>query len=356
MDKKKKNKKEPMNNKKKAMVAGGVVVGVVLVVVLIGVLLFYRYYGMMGGLDDIPSESVDVSDELDATGEPMSSQDVSDLENNMQQNQAGISDLPTDAFNILLIGVDSRSDSYSGRSDSMILVSINTTTKKILMTSFLRDMYVTIPGYTSNRLNAAYAYGGTDLLKQTIKTNFGISVDRCVVGNFYTVMDIVDELGGLDIKVSSAEIKYMNGYIKNHNYLLGNDMSKDLLSESSAGVLHLNGSQALAYARVRYVGTDFGRTERQRTVVSLCAEKLKTKSLTELNTLLEKFLPKVRTDLSAGECASLITVAMDLSNYQVESMAIPQSGTWQNANIRGMSVLTVDFAANAQAWYNAVNG
>ena len=135
------------------------------------------------------------------------------------------------------------------------------------MTSFLRDIYLSIPGYESNRLNAAYAYGGTKLLTETIKANFGITVDRCLVVNFYVVMDLVDAVGGIDLDVTADEISVMNGYIRHHNQLLGNPENTDILSSDDAGTIHADGNQALAYARVRYVGTAFARTGRQRTVI-----------------------------------------------------------------------------------------
>ncbi len=262
----------------------------------------------------------------------------------------------TDAFNLLLIGIDAREDSFSGNSDAMILLSINRDTKKVVMTSLLRDIYVSIPGHGNNRLNHAYLTGGMSLLTQTIQNNLGIHVDRCVVINFYLMMDLVDALGGLDLDVSADEIRVMNMYIRNHNRMLEKPLETDVLSEADAGLLHADGSQTLAYTRVRYVGTDFARTGRQRIVISKCLEKIKDMNLGELMALAERFLPEVRTDLTQSDCASLLLMLLRFPDYQIETMTIPREGTYQYAEIRNMSVLTIDFQKNTEEWHKLVEG
>ena len=365
VDKKKKGKKN-------WLIAIVCIVLVLGVIARVGYGVFHHYFSLMGRVEPQQTPVVDAGTSMpDSTELPQEQEDppsmapatddeIEDLETELQRNLEQMeenSDLyTTNAFNILLIGVDSRSDSMSGRSDSMILVSINKQTKQVTMTSFLRDIYLSIPGYGSNRLNAAYAYGGTELLVETIKANLGITVDRCLVVNFYLVMDLVDAIDGIDLDVTAEEIDVMNGYIRHHNRLLGNPEGTDMLSESDAGTVHVNGNQALAYARVRYVGTDFARTGRQRTVISKCLEKVKKMSLGEISGLAEKFLPRVLTDLSEGDCATLLLMMLNLGDYEFDNLTIPVDGTWNYANIRGMSVITVDFSANAQAWHNKVEG
>lgn len=353
--------------RRRVLIAAGIVVCLVLAVVGIGYGIFHHYYSMLDRPDPNATEdpvwSEPVADETDppdaSAPPPATSEEIDKIEEELRQNLEQMetnSELyRTDAFNILLIGVDSRENSFSGRSDSMILFSINKATKKITMTSFLRDIYVSIPGYQSNRLNAAHAFGGTKLLTETIKANFGIQVDRCVTINFYLVMDAVDAVGGIDLELTAAELKVMNNYIRDHNRLLGNPAETDVMPEAD-GTYHVNGNQALAYARVRYVGSDFARTGRQRTVIMKCLEKLKGEGLGELNRLAERFLPRVRTDLTEGDCASLLLMMLGISDYEFRSMAIPVDGTWQSASIRGMSVLTIDFEANTKAWHHLVDG
>lgn len=359
---------EKVAGKKKWLIA------LVSVILVLGVLagagygVFHHYFGLMGRLEaqepDSPAETfgnLPDEDEDEPSMPPAAEDEIQDLEDGLQKNLEQMeanSDLyKTDAFNVLLIGVDSRSDSMSGRSDSMILVSINKKTKQATMTSFLRDIYCSIPGYGSDRLNAAYAYGGADLLKDTIKANFGITVDRCLVVNFYLVMDLVDAVDGIDLDLTADEIGVMNRYYINaQNQLIGQPDGTDILSDSDAGTVHVNGNQALAYARVRYIGTDFARTGRQRTVISKCLDKIKTMGIGEISDLAEQFLPRVRTDLTEGDCAALLLMALDLKSYDFQSLAVPIDGSWNNANIRGMSVLTIDFDENTKAWHDLVDG
>ena len=321
-----------------------------------------RPMGQFTGSSALDAIDQDVLVELE--GEPSlpaaSEDEIDRIEDALLENLKEIetaSDLyATDAFNILLIGVDSRSDSMNGRSDAIILVSINRKTKQVVMASFLRDIYLSIPGHGSNRINASYAFGGTELLKDTIKANFGISVDRCVVFNFFLVMDIVDAIGGIDLDVTADEIDAMNMYIHEHNQILGETEGKDMLSKDDTGTLHVNGDQALAYARVRYVGTDFARTSRQRTVISKCLDKVKTMGFGAFNELALKFIPRIQTDLNEEDCAALLLMSLDLDSYKFQSLTIPVDKSWNDARIKGMSILTIDFSKNAEAWHEMVEG
>lgn len=250
-------------------------------------------------------------------------------------------------INILLIGNDSRQNGEDGRSDAMILLSISSKTKGIYMTSLLRDMYVEIPRHGGNRLNAAYSYGGAELLMETIRQNFGISVNRYVLVNFEAFANLVDSVGGVELELTSEEISYVNGYLVEYNMLLDRPQGTDNMDTSVSGLVHLNGAQALAYSRNRYIGTDFGRTERQRKVLSAVFGKLPKAVLTNLNGLIDGLLPNLTTNLTKEECFRLSLMAAKLLNYDTVSDNIPQPGTYKNATIRGMSVLEVDFEANS---------
>lgn len=269
-------------------------------------------------------------------------------------------ELPYDSenvYNILLTGIDARNISENSRSDTMIILSINRETQKIVMTSVMRDIYCTVPGVGNTRLNHAYAYGGVSLLLDTVAYNFGIRIDDYVTVNFYGFMDAIDAVGGVEIEVSAEEIGVMNGYINGLNSLLGEDSGTDRLDESQAGTLLLNGKQALAYSRVRYVGNaDFERTSRQRKVLTAVMEKAKSLSLTELNDLMNALLPCVTTSLTQGEVLSLLLHAGEYLNYEVDSGRIPRDGSWWSMNVRGMAVLGIDFSANKEYWLERVYG
>ncbi len=366
---KKENRKNKRKLNKKGFILAGAIVGVLVAIIcIVGYSIFARYYYRldrdMNIVEENPLESdseIYEADEGDDYGEPVSeatSEEVVAIDDALQANLQALEEQSElygeDLFNLLLVGVDTRGSSYGGRSDAMILVSINRETKKIVMTSFLRDIYLSIPRHGNNRLNAAHAFGGTDLLKETIQANFGISIDRCMVVNFYFVMDFVDAVDGVEVEITTEEIRVMNDYIKAHNKLLDNPEGTDILTNADAGKKVLNGNQALAYSRVRYVGTDFARTGRQREVILACLDKVKEMKLSELDALMMEFLPRIKTDLTEGDCAMLLLLLLDISSYEIENFAIPVDGTWGNARINEMAVLIVDFRANSKAWVEAV--
>ncbi len=250
--------------------------------------------------------------------------------------------------NILLIGNDSRENGEDGRSDAMILVSISDKTKKIYMTSLLRDMYVEIPGYKGNRLNAAYSYGGAELLMETVEQNLDISINRYVLVNFEAFAKLVDAVGGIELELTSEEIEYVNGYLVEYNMLTDRPQGTDNMDTSVSGLVHLNGPQALAYSRNRYLGTDFGRTERQRKVLAAVIQKAPKALISNPKELINGLLPNLTTNLTQNETYSLSLTAPKILTYEIVQSSIPIEGTYQNASIRGMSVLEVDFEANKQ--------
>jgi len=227
-------------------------------------------------------------------------------------------------LNILLIGQDRRPDEGRQRSDCMILCSLNPETKELSMISFLRDLYVQIPGHSDNRLNAAYVYGGFDLIKETLEHNFGVTVDGCLEVDFDSFEQIVDIVGGVDIELTSAEAEIVG-------------------SGATEGLYHLNGAQALTYTRIRKIDSDFQRTARQRTLLNAVFSKMKGCTLTELMTLVSEILPLMTTDMSEEELMSFaFNLASSLSELKIENYGVPSSGNYQNATINGMAVLVPD--------------
>lgn len=259
-------------------------------------------------------------------------------------------------INVLLIGNDSRLAGDDGRSDAMILVSISDKTKTITMTSLLRDMYVEIPGHDGNRLNAAYSYGGAELLMETIELNFDIPVHRYALVNFQAFANLVDAVGGIDLELTNDEVKWVNAYLMEYNQLEGKDLATDFLDPSLSGMIHLNGPQALAFTRNRYIGTDFGRTERQRKVLTAVIGKLPGAVLTNGGELSDGLFPNLTTNLQQGECFNLSLNAWKILGYDIEQQCIPVEGTYSNADIRGMAVLQVDFEANKQFLKTTIYG
>ncbi len=245
--------------------------------------------------------------------------------------------------NILLIGTDSRGED-GGRSDSMILLSLNRSTNKINMVSLMRDTYVQIPGYGSDKLNAAYAYGGADLLMDTIEENFYIEVDDYVSVSFMSFAGIVDAVGGVEVEISDEEADAINVLLdsKEGVKLFGTPDESDYLN--GGGKYELNGKQALCYARLRKVGNaDFERTERQRIVLT---EIFKNISPTAILSLVGDAFPDVATNMSNFDLYLLSLRVPFFIGYDIEQLRIPAEDTYWNSDIGGQSVLEIDFDAN----------
>ena len=246
--------------------------------------------------------------------------------------------------NILLIGQDAREgESQSqARSDSMILCTYNKNTKQLTMTSFLRDLYVPIPGHGSNRINAAYTYGGADLLRKTIDENFNIAIDGYMEVDFSHFSDIIDSMGGVEIQLRQDEAEVIN---------------QQTGSSLSEGTHVLDGFQALTYSRIRSLDLDgdFSRTSRQRKVINALADSLRGSSIKELAPVISKILPMITTDLSRGQ---LLLYAVDilphLSQMDIRSQSIPAAGTFTDQIIDGMAVLEADMAAQNQYLQNTL--
>lgn len=247
---------------------------------------------------------------------------------------------------VLLIGTDGRSLDERGRSDTMILLSINKKTDEITLTSFMRDSYVNIPGYGWNKLNAAYSFGGADLLMDTIEQNFSVRIDDYVSVNFMSFAAIIDSVGGIEIEVSDAEAQEINTILMAEvNEIMGDAVDSDLLS--GGGTLQLNGKQALSYARIRYIGNaDFERTERQREVLTQVAGKLKSFSPSMISSVASKAVPQITTNMSTGELYLLSLKLPFILGYDISQLRVPSDGTYTGANYDCGSVLEVDFETN----------
>lgn len=238
--------------------------------------------------------------------------------------------------NILLIGQDRREGESQVRSDSMILCTFQKETGQLTMTSFLRDLYVPIPGHSSNRINAAYSFGGSRLLKQTIEENFSVTIDGCVEVDFQQFSQIIDLLGGVSMELRQDEAEIIN---------------QETGSSLSEGTYTLTGQQALTYSRIRSLDLDgdFSRTNRQRKVMSALLDAYRKASPSRLLPLVGQVLPMITTDLNHGQILLLaLELAPHLSDARIVSQRIPADGTFTDDTINGMSVLVADMEAARQ--------
>jgi LCP family protein required for cell wall assembly len=278
-------------------------------------------------------------DEEDTLGEEPSPEEAAQIEG----NAAGGSQLPLksdpDIENILLIGRDIGESKYFSRSDSMIILSLDKKHKKLKMTSLARDIYISIPGHSNHRLNSAHSYGGPALLIQTIENGFRVKIDRYVSVNFDTYKSIINILGGVDITLTQVEIN-----------AIGASLTQDGIDTSGGpGLYHLKSNSALAYARLRKIDTDRMRNQRQRNVLDAIMKDARTLSLPEINSLLWKTLPLVKTDLTNGELIGEMVNLPDYLKWRQEDLQIPAQGTYRAATIKRMWVYSIDVDANARA-------
>ena len=215
--------------------------------------------------------------------------------------------------NIAIFGVDSRSSSLGkgNRSDCIIIASINNETKEVRLASVYRDTYMQIQGYGLDKVTHAYSYGEAPLALSTLNTNLDLNIKEFVTVNFDSVAEAVDLLGGVDINVEENEIKYLNGYQSETSKVTGKEMKK----VTHSGLQTLNGVQAVSYGRIRYTeGGDYKRTERMRDVLTAMLKKLQTKSVGEINSLLDQILPKVYTNITP---TSIISEIPNVTKYKI---------------------------------------
>ena len=259
--------------------------------------------------------------------------------------------------NILLIGADKESGG-SSRSDSIMICSVNSTTGKITLVSILRDTHVEVPGYRESKINAAHSWGGPELLIQTIEQNFGIMIDDYATVNFEMFEALVDGIGGIYVDVSDAEAEHMNSYFK-----LGTGDKPDKVQGGEN--VYLNGYQALCYARIRKLDSDFYRTERQQKIIGAIITNIKDKlnpaNIGELMQTAKEVAPYIETTLSEADVMSLLTslgacVLKSGGNTGklMASAQLPFEGTWWYSSEWDGSSISVDFEENRRLLYETL--
>ena len=253
-------------------------------------------------------------------------------------------------YNILLLGVEAigNNNVASGRTDSIMIATINTKQKTLGLTSLMRDSYVTVPGYYDTRINAAFGLGGVPLMYETIAYNYGLRLDGSAIVSFKTFQKVIDDLGGVDIELTPAEAEYLN----TTNYV-----SKKSNRTLKPGINHMNGNQALGYARVRKRATldgsnnDFGRTSRHRRVMAAIFKEVKKSNPVTLVKLLDTVFSEVQTDIKKSNASSYLAEVLELSldGVPLDNLRLPIDGTYQGVTINRAAVVTFDSAANREA-------
>ena len=301
-DKEKNEQKNSANNKKSKKHNKLLILIIVILVILLSCMVIAKIF-LDNKLNKINFKELNITD----------SNDMGISKNEQKENKIK---------NIALIGTDSQNNSYDdfARADCILIISINYETNKVNLFSIYRDTLVQMDLYDKTRIdkiNHSF-YGGIETTIKTINTNFDLNISEYVLVNFKVVEDLVDAVNGVDINITSDELKYINNYIKNNMKVTG--VSSDLVTKE--GMQTLNGVQALAYSRIRYTeGGDFKRTERMRTVVQKVFQKLKEKNVIEINEILNKILPEIQTNVTKNEIIGLMTKAF---NFEInETFGFP---------------------------------
>jgi LCP family protein required for cell wall assembly len=337
--------------KKKGSVALAVFVVTILVAIAVGGFLM-----VSGTLNQINRTSTAPGNVIAASAETFdrnsSNEDTIDADDvNLNGDQIRMME-DDDVKNILLIGQDRREGEERQRSDSMILCSINTKTKKIVLTSFMRDLYVQIPGYSNNRINSVYMFGGMKLLDKVIENNFGIKIDGNVEVDFDGFINALTVVGNLDVALTAEEAWYLNGGNWSDQ---GTDSTGWNLQE---GVNALTPDQALAYTRIRYIGNgDWERTERQRRIVTAAFDKMmNTGNVATMLKLAREVMPYFTTDMTSADILSYIkTIAVNRITH-ISGERIPAEGYYKAETVDGMDVLIPDLAVNSQLLQSYIYG
>ncbi|MDV3427907.1 MAG: LCP family protein [Bacillota bacterium] len=240
-------------------------------------------------------------------------------------------------LNIAFFGLDARNPDLASRSDSIMVVSIDRKNQKVKVTSLMRDMYVPIPGREDNRINAAYAFGGPVLAIKTINSDFNLDIKNFVTVNFFGLEDLINKIGGVQINIKPEEV------------------SCALVKKP--GLQTLNGKQAVAYARIRYVGNnDYERTERQRRIINELFKTIKSQGILNLPGTINTLLPYVETNLSNTEILKIASETIKFNTDNIEEYRLPVNGTFKSQKIRGMAVLVPNINRNKQLLHDFIYG
>ena len=253
----------------------------------------------------------------------------------------------TEAVHVLLLGTDRRNQNENGRSDAILIATLDKKNGQLKLTSIMRDLYVPIPGRKDNRINAAYSFGGPKLAMQTINQNFKLNITRYVTVDFFGLEEIIDAMGGVDIDVKEKEVNHLNKIVRELNNL--DKKNRTSPGISGAGLQTLNGRQAVAYSRIRKVGHgDAERTERQRRVLSAMFNKMKSINPLKLPDLIASIIPYADTNIPISEMISLGTSVLGVKDKHIYQYRVPADNTFSSQRIRGMAVYVPDLEANRE--------
>lgn len=274
---------------------------------------YFRIYSMYEAGDSFIEENIPIEETKDFISKEQ--EDEEDIENNVL--------LDDKITNILLIGTDGRTVNERGRSDAMMIATIDERHKSIKLTSLARDTYVKIPGRGYEKLNHAYSYGGVNLLMKTIENNLGIGISEYINVNFTSFIDIVDILGGITLNVEDSELAELNKFIP-ECFEAGNKKDKEALELiKNAGVQKLNGYQALSYSRIRKNDSALARDGRQRKVLQSLLEEISKMSFKDVTKTANAVIPYVKTNIKPLDVIKYSSKVLKINNFDIKQLEFP---------------------------------
>ena len=260
--------------------------------------------------------------------------------------------------NILLVGIDARDISEPSRSDAMMLLTLDTVHKSIKLTSFARDSYVEIPDHGSEKLTHAYAYGGINLLLETIENNFEVDINDYAVVNFFGFVDIINTLGGIEVDVKEDEINELNTYIVNGQAIDKVAEGEDVKTITKSGLQTLNGYQALAFSRIRYTDSAFHREARHREVAESAYKEFAQRGVDTYKRCADIVLNNTKTNISPIEMMNLAYTVLKINDKDIEQFQFPLEEHRKGHIISKQKgwVLEWDKEPNLEAWHKFIFG
>lgn len=334
--KNKKNKKEKskMSLAKKIIIA--IIVVALIFAIIFGVLVYFAT-SILGkiGYEKLDETQLGLNDVYSEVSDQVSKQEFDSIKN------------------VALLGID------GGRSDTIIIASINQTNHTLKLISIPRDTYVKVQGYGKTKINHAYAYGKEQLALKTINENFGLNIAEYVTINFKGLINIINKLGGIELEITKAEMTYINQHVSDSYKLTG----KPVKTLTTYGKVTLTGEQALTHARNRTVGNDFVREERQRDVITAVMEKVSKLGVAEILGLSDSILSEVKTNLNIAEWTGILTGALGYKNEYLSNIISKQipseeegNGSGRGQMINEIYYFVVDLEEASTAFKNTIYG
>ncbi len=291
--------------------------------------------------DDVPDEDAEYEAALQ-----------SEPKVNVSQDELAITPgLDPDWVNILLAGSDSRTGKGYSRTDAMIILSLNVRSGQVKLTSVMRDIWTPMYGRAPQKINACTVFGGPTLTMRTLNEDFNMNIEDYVLIDMQAIEEVIDLIGGLEMDITEQEFYALR---KSRNAT-----DAELITPpESFGTVTLTGEQALAYARLRAIDSDYERTARQRRVLLAIARKAQTLSFGDLTRLIATCLNYVETDLSLVDIITLARAGIAADVDAIEEMRLPVEGTYTSGKMpeNGLWVMQPDFEANAQALHAFIYG